>query len=108
MEWLEACFARPHPGPTVGITHFAPSLRSVAPQFAGSPVNACFVSDLDAHILRWQPALWLHGHTHDSFDYRIGSTRIVCNPRGYARRTTPDGPLELENARFNPGLVLTL
>lgn len=108
VKWLEACFSRPHPGPTVVITHFAPSQRSIAPQFAGSPVNACFVSDLDAHILRWQPALWLHGHTHDSFDYRIGSTRIVCNPRGYARRTTPDGPLELENARFNPGLVLTL
>jgi hypothetical protein len=24
------------------------------------------------------------GHTHESFDYEIGKTRVVCNPRGYA------------------------
>jgi hypothetical protein len=30
-----------------------------------------------------QITLWTHGHTHHVFDYRIGSTRIVCNPRGY-------------------------
>ena len=27
--------------------------------------------------------LWTHGHTHEDFDYMIGSTRIICNPRGY-------------------------
>jgi hypothetical protein len=27
--------------------------------------------------------LWTHGHMHDPFDYMIGSTRVVCNPRGY-------------------------
>jgi hypothetical protein len=27
--------------------------------------------------------LWTHGHTHEDFDYHIGSTRVVCNPRGY-------------------------
>lgn len=26
---------------------------------------------------------WTHGHTHDNYDYMIGTTRIVCNPRGY-------------------------
>ena len=30
-----------------------------------------------------QIKLWTHGHTHDVFDYVIGETRIVCNPRGY-------------------------
>lgn len=32
--------------------------------------------------------LWLHGHTHESFDYTLGggkgrNTRVLCNPRGY-------------------------
>jgi len=30
-----------------------------------------------------QIRLWTHGHTHEDFDYMVGSTRIVCNPRGY-------------------------
>jgi predicted phosphodiesterase len=100
VAWLDARFAEPHAGPTVVVTHFAPSPRSIHPRFAGSPINASFVSDLEAHIARWQPVFWLHGHTHDSFDYRIGTTRVVCNPRGYA----PDGVLE--NTRFDPTLVL--
>ena len=27
--------------------------------------------------------LWCHGHIHQSKDYMIGNTRIICNPRGY-------------------------
>jgi calcineurin-like phosphoesterase family protein len=100
VEWLEDRFAAPHDGPTVVVTHFAPSPQSIHPRFAGSPLNACFVSDLEARIARWQPSLWLHGHVHDSFDYRIGATRVVANPRGYA----PGGVVE--NARFDPELVV--
>lgn len=98
VAWLEERFAQPHDGPTVVITHFAPSRHSIHPRFAGSPVNACFVSDLEDRILRWQPEFWFHGHTHDTFDYRIGATRVLCNPRGYA----PGG--KVENARFDPRL----
>ena len=78
------------------------TLTSLAPSQAEqwTPINACFVSDLADRIARWQPALWLHGHTHDSFDYRLGATRVVCNPRGYA----PGGVVE--NACFDPQLVL--
>ena len=100
VAWLEQQFAVPHDGPTVVVTHFAPARGSIAAQFAGSPLNACFVSDLEPQIRRWQPALWLHGHVHDSFDYRIGNTRVVANPRGYA----PNGVIE--NKAFNPSLVV--
>ena len=102
VAWLEGRFAEPHDGPTVVVTHFAPSRRSIDARFADSPLNACFVSDLEARILRWQPRLWLHGHVHDTFDYRIGATRVVANPRGYAPRG------EVENKRFDPTLMLTL
>ena len=102
VDWLEARFAEPHDGPTVVVTHFAPSLQSIHPRFADSPINPCFVSDLATQIERWQPALWLHGHTHDSFDYRIGATRVLANPRGYA----PGGVVE--NARFDPAFQIEL
>lgn len=102
VAWLEQRFREAHDGPTVVVTHFAPSPKSISLKFEGSPLNACFVSALEDHILRWQPELWLHGHTHDSFDYEIGKTRVVCNPRGYAR----DGVVE--NSSFNPKLVIEL
>ncbi|QEA12213.1 metallophosphoesterase [Comamonas flocculans] len=102
VSWLERRFAESFDGPTVVVTHFAPAHGSIAARFEGSPINAAFVSDLQAQILRWQPALWLHGHVHDSFDYRIGTTRVVANPRGYAR----DGVNE--NQAFDPSLVLQI
>jgi len=102
VAWLDERFAQNHRGPTVVITHFAPSLQSIHPRFAGSPINACFVSDLEARIKRWRPTLWLHGHTHDSFDYRIGATRVLANPRGYA----PGGVVE--NALFDPAFHIEI
>ncbi|AIY40495.1 Ser/Thr protein phosphatase family protein [Collimonas arenae] len=102
VTWLEQQFSQPHDGPTVVISHHAPSPQSVHPKYAGSALNACFVSDLEQQILKWQPALWLHGHLHDSFDYRIGATRVVCNPRGYARAGKQENPL------FDPYLSLTV
>lgn len=33
------------------------------------------------------PVRWVHGHTHDSFDYDVRGCRVVCNPRGYMTGT---------------------
>ncbi len=99
VAWLDARLAAPHDGPTVVITHHAPSPRSIHPRFAGSPLNGCFVSDA-ARLLDGRAALWIHGHTHDSFDYVAGGTRVVCNPRGYMMNGVG------ENPRFDPELVL--
>lgn len=100
VAWLESQLAQPHPGPTVVITHHAPSLQSVHPRFAGSILNGCFVSDLQ-HLMEGQRAqLWVHGHTHDSFDYTVNGTRVVCNPRGYAKDGLNENPL------FDPQLVV--
>ena len=100
--WLEAALAAPHDGPTVVITHHAPSPRSIHPRFAGSLLNACFVSDLERLIGADRVQLWIHGHTHDSFDYEVQGARVVCNPRGYRK----DGVNE--NRLFNPNLTIEL
>ena len=80
----------------VVLTHYLPSRHSVAPRWRGSPLNAFFVCDLTALIVDRQPALWVHGHTHDSIDYRLGETRVLCNPFGYAHHE--------ENTAFDPVL----
>ena len=98
--WLALRLDEPHDGPTVVVTHHAPSRGSVHPRFAGSPVNPCFVSDLEHLMGGDRVALWIHGHTHDSFDYEVAGTRVVSNPRGYAK----DG--RNENPAFDPALVV--
>ncbi len=47
-----------------------------------------------------ESALGIHGHTHDSFDYVLRGTRVVCNPRGYCRYVGRP-----ENVDFDPGLA---
>jgi predicted phosphodiesterase len=90
--WLAARLAQPRPGPTVVITHHAPSRRSIHPRFADSPLNACFVSDAERLVAASGAALWIHGHTHDSFDYVVNATRVLCNPRGYAKNGLNENP----------------
>lgn len=98
--WLDARLGEPHAGPTVVITHHAPSALSVHPRFAGSPLNTCFVSRAEWLAAGGRARVWIHGHTHDSFDYDLDGTRVVCNPRGYAKNGVN------ENAHFDPGLLV--
>lgn len=99
-RWLQTQLAQPFAGPTVVITHHAPSPRSIHPRFAGSPLNGIFVSDAEHLLAQGAARLWIHGHTHDSFDYRLHGTRVLCNPRGYGKEGMN------ENAQFDPHLVV--
>lgn len=69
----------------VVVGHHTPSHTSCHPRYKDDQVmNGGYHSDLSEFILdRPGIKLWTHGHTHEVFDYMIGSTRIVCNPRGY-------------------------
>jgi predicted phosphodiesterase len=90
--WLDRKLTEPYAGSTVVITHHAPSRRSIHPRFADSLLNACFVSDAERLIDGKRARLWIHGHTHDSFDYVLNGTRVVCNPRGYAKDGVNENP----------------
>ena len=75
-----------HPDlPTVVVGHHAPSKASTHPRYKSEVLmNGAYSTNLDNFILdRRGIKLWTHGHTHEDFDYMIGTTRIVCNPRGY-------------------------
>ena len=69
--------------PDIVVTHHAPSAMSIAPRFKNFPDTDFFHSRLENLILDVNPKLWVHGHVHDSFDYELGDTRVVCNPLGY-------------------------
>jgi len=69
----------------VVVGHHAPSKSSTHPRYADEVImNGGYSTALDEFIMDHpQIKLWTHGHTHEDFDYMIGTTRIVCNPRGY-------------------------
>ncbi len=99
--WLAQALAQPFEGPTVAITHFAPSLRSADPRYGLTPGTAGFCNALDA--LLPYAALWLHGHLHTPIDYTAQGLRadgsawscpVRANPLGYARKD--------EQAFFDP------
>ena len=96
QQWLRDALAPPFDGPTVVVTHFAPTLRSADPRYGLVPGTAGFCNALDDLLPRAD--LWLHGHLHCRQDYTAGGCRIVANPLGYARKGEQEG--------FRPDVVL--
>lgn len=102
-QWLQDKLAEPFSGATVVVTHHGPHRGSLAPRFAADWVSTAYLNELPACFFE-VPALWVHGHTHSSHDYRVGNCRVVCNPRGYQ---TAAMPLP-ENPAFRGDLVVSL
>ena len=98
-DFIAAELAKPFAGATVVVTHHAPHPGSLHSRYRDDLLSAAFVSDLTALIEAGRPDLWVHGHVHTSFDYRVGATRVFCNPNGYG--TT-------ENGAFDPALVVEI
>ena len=95
-EWLEAELAQPFAGPSVVITHHAPSARSIPARYVGDTLSPAFASNLEHLVERCD--LWIHGHVHECLDYRIGKARVVANPGAYPR----------EDSGFDPCRVIEL
>ncbi|MEO7159820.1 MAG: metallophosphoesterase [Polaromonas sp.] len=98
QAWLREALAQPFDGPTVVVTHFAPSLLSADPRYGLSPGTAGFCNSLDE--LLPLATLWLHGHLHCPNDYVRHGCRVVANPLGYARKG--------EQQAFRESLCLTV
>ncbi len=95
QQWLGAALAVPFAGPTVVVTHFAPSLLSADPRYGLKPGTAGFCNALDELLAHAQ--LWLHGHLHCPSDYVVHGCRVVANPMGYEAKgeTATFEPLKL-------------
>ena len=101
VTWLGQELEAGKPDKTVVVTHMAPHRQSVHPRHANDILTAAYASDL-SHLMG-KSALWVHGHMHDSLDYQVNRTRVLCNPRGY--QITGGSA---ENERFEPGLVIEI
>lgn len=70
----------------VVVSHHAPFLGSIHPDFQGDALNAFFVNNLNPKRFS-KTRLWIHGHVHTQFDYLVPAgehgIRVVCNPLGY-------------------------
>jgi predicted phosphodiesterase len=105
--WLEHQLKHDYDGKTVVVSHHGPHRLSVHPRYIGDASNAAFVSDLSDLLPKAD--LWIHGHVHDSFDYKLGRCRVVANPLGYPRnRDSADdaGELIFENSEFKWACVV--
>jgi Icc-related predicted phosphoesterase len=100
LGYIKQIVAEKHDEKFVVVGHHAPSKLSTHEQYADQHLmNGAYSSDLSEFILdRPQIKLWTHGHTHHPFDYMIGSTRVVCNPRGYEGYEPESG--------WNPNIVI--
>lgn len=96
-DWLRMKLSEPFDGPTVVITHHAPTLRSLQDSpHAGTHLDAAFANRWEDLMGADQMALWVHGHSHTAADYDVAGTRVVANPRGYPG----------EETGFRPDLVI--
>lgn len=119
LKWLRERLAERFEGPTVVVSHYAPSRLSIGAAHNedsdyvkrwkmvmgnSNKIGSTYIkniSHLDAsYANHWDAlmgdaiSLWLHGHTHRAVDYKINGTRIVSNPRGYPGESTGfDGDL---------------
>jgi len=94
--FLQATLALPFAGPSVAICHHGHA-GSVHPRYLSDSLTPSFVSDLSEILESHQsPDIFVHGHAHNSSDYRVGKTRVICNPHGYGN----------ENPQFNPQLII--
>jgi predicted phosphodiesterase len=94
VKFLGAALAEEHHGPTVVVTHTAPSHLSIHPMFARSLINGAWFSDLDYLLHEHDIAYWFHGHSHQTVHYEIAGTKVRNNPFGYGGYET--------NLHFDP------
>lgn len=88
LEWLDCQLDGADPAKTVIISHHAPHLNSIPPEYKEDILSCCYASDLSRYMGRVK--LWVHGHVHESVDYQLNGTRVVSNPRGYKLKSGKD------------------
>jgi predicted phosphodiesterase len=89
MKFLLKRFEEPFDGPTVVMSHHSPGNELKRRGRLGDKIGPCYFANIEEMIGNSNVVkLWVHGHTHNSWDYTINETRVICNPYGYWGRAT--------------------
>ena len=101
VQWLKEQLAKPHSGPTVVITHFAPVPGCFDEKWADNSslyneFAPYFINDLESLIINEQPDVWVYGHTHSNINFSLGKTQILSNQKGYVSEKTGPEPYQEE------------
>jgi len=99
LKWLENSLLNSSTQKNVVISHHAPSIKSIPEKERNDIISAAYASDLENFINTYKPDVWIHGHIHESLDYFVSQTRIICNPKGYIFEP---------NENFNPKFVIEI
>lgn len=106
LAFLTTELARPWPGPTVVLSHHAPSLSCLLAAGYHPSVDAAalashsrlkfkphrigsYASDLDYLLANHPVDAWLHGHLHEPVRCSLHGADILNNPTGYADFQNP-------------------
>lgn len=93
VEWLET----PLSGARVVITHHAPVINPNT-KYRDSELSPAFNSlDMGEVIVKYQPELWVYGHTHECDRQTVGKTQVISNQRGYQNNSFSKGVFECED-----------
>lgn len=100
VDWLSSALSKEFAGPTVVVTHHAPTYDSLRESGESEVLlqpdrwhhrdrslvrPAAYASRLEP-VLEYHAKtvdLWVHGHVHHGIDILTQPVRILCNPRGY-------------------------
>lgn len=104
LRWLSRRLHRSFAGQTVVVTYHPPSKLHIPGESRQRPRGGVPFNGLGA--LAAKADYWIHGHTHQSTDYNIGTCRVVCNPRGLPVRRAASSTVQYENHHFRIGLIL--
>ncbi|MFX4300099.1 metallophosphoesterase [Pseudosulfitobacter pseudonitzschiae] len=94
-NFISQTLSAPHDGPSLVMTHHAPSEQSVKFRQVTEHVDHAYASNLETFILDHTPDMWIHAHTHNREDYEIGSCRVISNSKGYPDQETGFDPLQV-------------
>lgn len=87
----------------VVISHHGPHPQAIKAGFEHDIISAAYVSALTNFMTGVD--LWIYGHTHESKDFVVGSTRVVSNAKGYGPWTVGE---PWENASFDQHFVIEI
>jgi len=98
-RWLADQLDQPFSGPTVVVTHHAPSLTAQHPKFPTNALTGAFLSDM-SDLMTDNVAAWFFGHTHYSLDTHLNGVHLMSNQGGYNGEDTgryhPERIIEIE------------